>query len=88
MPPDPLAGIHRLTDFEPLARQASRSGPSATWPPSARPYAQAAPSGTLRRPVRACKLTRSDGEATVAFKDAAVGRKTMLASLANLDVIG
>ena len=34
------------------------------------------------------KLTRSDEEVTVAFKDASVGRKTMLASLANLDVIG
>jgi hypothetical protein len=43
MPPDPLAGIHRLTDFEPIA------------PP---------------------------GGAT------SVGRKTMLASLANPDVIG
>ena len=54
MAPDPLAGIHRLTDFEPLARPTSRSGPSAT----------------------------------VAFKATSVGRKTMLASLANLDVIG
>ncbi|MEJ7749179.1 MAG: hypothetical protein WKF56_07735, partial [Candidatus Limnocylindrales bacterium] len=34
------------------------------------------------------KLTRSDEEVTVAFKDASVGRKTMLGSLANLDVIG
>jgi DNA helicase-2/ATP-dependent DNA helicase PcrA len=107
-------------------------------------YAEGAPSGTLRRPVRAwdddldgggpsgaaespssaapsgarparpiipgerqfrdgdrvhhgrwgdgivvtSKLTRSDEEVTVAFKDASVGRKTMLASLANLDVIG
>jgi DNA helicase-2/ATP-dependent DNA helicase PcrA len=34
------------------------------------------------------KLTRSDEEVTVAFKDASVGRKTMLASLANLDVVG
>ena len=34
------------------------------------------------------KLTRSDEEITVAFKDASVGRKTMLASLANLDIIG
>jgi DNA helicase-2/ATP-dependent DNA helicase PcrA len=34
------------------------------------------------------KLTRSDEEITVAFKDPAVGRKTMLASLANLDIIG
>jgi DNA helicase-2/ATP-dependent DNA helicase PcrA len=33
------------------------------------------------------KLTRSDEEVTVAFKDASVGRKTMLASLANLDLI-
>jgi DNA helicase-2/ATP-dependent DNA helicase PcrA len=34
------------------------------------------------------KLTRSDEEVTVAFKDASVGRKTMLASLANLDIVG
>jgi DNA helicase-2/ATP-dependent DNA helicase PcrA len=34
------------------------------------------------------KLTRSDEEITVAFKDASIGRKTMLASLANLDLIG
>jgi hypothetical protein len=34
------------------------------------------------------KLTRNDEEVTVAFKDAAVGRKTVLASLANLEIIG
>ncbi len=34
------------------------------------------------------KLTRSDEEVTVAFKDASVGRKTMLVSLANLELIG
>jgi DNA helicase-2/ATP-dependent DNA helicase PcrA len=34
------------------------------------------------------KLTRSDEEVTVAFGDASVGRKTMLASLANLDLVG
>jgi DNA helicase-2/ATP-dependent DNA helicase PcrA len=34
------------------------------------------------------KLTRSDEEITVAFKDPGVGRKTMLASLANLEVVG
>jgi DNA helicase-2/ATP-dependent DNA helicase PcrA len=34
------------------------------------------------------KLTRSDEEVTVAFKDAAIGRKTMLASLANLEITG
>ena len=34
------------------------------------------------------KLTRSDEEVTVAFKDPAVGRKTMLASLANLEIVG
>ena len=34
------------------------------------------------------KLTRSDEEVTVAFKDPCVGRKTMLASLADLDLIG
>jgi DNA helicase-2/ATP-dependent DNA helicase PcrA len=34
------------------------------------------------------KLTRSDEEITVAFKDPGVGRKTMLASLANLELLG
>jgi DNA helicase-2/ATP-dependent DNA helicase PcrA len=34
------------------------------------------------------KLTRNDEEVTVAFKDPSVGRKTMLVSLANLDLIG
>jgi hypothetical protein len=34
------------------------------------------------------KLTRDDEEVQVAFKDAQVGRKTMLASLANLELIG
>ena len=34
------------------------------------------------------KLTRSDEEITVAFKAVGVGRKTMLASLAGLDIIG
>ena len=34
------------------------------------------------------KLTRSDEEVTVAFKDPAVGRKTMLVSLANLELVG
>jgi hypothetical protein len=34
------------------------------------------------------KLTRSDEEVTVAFKDPAVGRKQMLVSLANLEIIG
>ena len=38
--------------------------------------------------VVSSKLTRSDEEVIVAFKDPAVGRKTMLASLANLDVVG
>ena len=34
------------------------------------------------------KLTRDDEEVTVAFHDPQVGRKTMLASLANLELIG
>jgi DNA helicase-2/ATP-dependent DNA helicase PcrA len=34
------------------------------------------------------KLTRDDEEVTVAFRDASVGRKTMLASLANLELVG
>jgi len=38
--------------------------------------------------VVSSKLTRSDEEVIVAFRDQGVGRKTMLASLANLDVVG
>jgi DNA helicase-2/ATP-dependent DNA helicase PcrA len=34
------------------------------------------------------KLTRSDEEITVVFKDSSVGRKTVLASLANLEIVG
>ena len=34
------------------------------------------------------KLTRDDEEVMVGFRDPAVGRKTMLASLANLEVTG
>jgi len=34
------------------------------------------------------KLTRDDEEVQVAFKDPAVGRKTMLASLVNLELLG
>ena len=34
------------------------------------------------------KLTRDDEEVTIAFHDAAVGRRTLLASLANLELIG
>jgi DNA helicase-2/ATP-dependent DNA helicase PcrA len=34
------------------------------------------------------KLTRTDEEVTVAFKDTQVGRKTVLASLAGLDLVG
>ena len=34
------------------------------------------------------KLTRSDEEVTVAFRDPQIGRKTLLASLANLDLLG
>jgi DNA helicase-2/ATP-dependent DNA helicase PcrA len=38
--------------------------------------------------VVSSKLTRDDEEVMVAFKDPVVGRKTMLASLANLEVTG
>jgi DNA helicase-2/ATP-dependent DNA helicase PcrA len=38
--------------------------------------------------VLTSKLTRSDEEVTVVFRDPAVGRKMMLASLANLDLVG
>ncbi|HYC07779.1 MAG TPA: 3'-5' exonuclease, partial [Candidatus Binatia bacterium] len=38
--------------------------------------------------VVSSKLTRSDEEVTVAFADPSVGRKTMLASIAGLDLLG
>ncbi len=34
------------------------------------------------------RLTRDDEEVQVAFRDPQVGRKTLLASLANLEIIG
>ncbi|HEX8024640.1 MAG TPA: hypothetical protein VF484_00400, partial [Candidatus Limnocylindrales bacterium] len=34
------------------------------------------------------KLTRSDEEVTIAFRDPQVGRKTVLASLAGLAIVG
>ena len=34
------------------------------------------------------RLTRDDEEVTVAFRDPLAGRKTMLASLANLELVG
>jgi len=38
--------------------------------------------------VVSARLTRDDEEVTVAFRDGGVGHKTMLASLANLELIG
>ncbi len=38
--------------------------------------------------VVSSKLTRDDEEVTVGFRDSAAGRKTLLASLANLELIG
>jgi DNA helicase-2/ATP-dependent DNA helicase PcrA len=38
--------------------------------------------------VLTAKLTRSDEEVTVVFRDPSAGRKTLLASLANLELIG
>jgi hypothetical protein len=34
------------------------------------------------------KLTRSDEEVTIAFRDPQIGRKTLLASLAGLELTG
>ena len=38
--------------------------------------------------VVTARLTRDDEEVTVAFRDPSAGRKTMLASLANLELLG
>ncbi len=45
-------------------------------------------SGSATASSCSSRLTRDDEEVTVAFKDASVGRKTMLGSLANLEVVG
>jgi hypothetical protein len=34
------------------------------------------------------RLTRSDEEITIAFRDPQIGRKTLLASLAGLELVG
>jgi hypothetical protein len=53
-------------------------------------YDEGAPSGSLARPgaAAASGSVRPARPITVAFKDPGVGRKTMLASLANLDLVG
>ena len=38
--------------------------------------------------VVSARLTRDDEEVTVAFRDPLAGRKTMLASMANLEIVG
>ena len=38
--------------------------------------------------VVSSKLTRSDEEVTIAFRDPQIGRKTLLASLASLELTG
>lgn len=38
--------------------------------------------------VVSCKLTRDDEEVTVAFGDASIGTRKLLASLANLELMG
>ena len=38
--------------------------------------------------VVSSKLTRSDEEVTIAFRDPQIGRKTLLASLAGLELLG
>ena len=76
-------------------------GPAATAAPAARPPRPVIPGERQYRDgdrvhharwgdgiVVMSKLTRSDEEVVVAFKDPSIGRKTMLASLANLDVVG
>ena len=82
----------------------ARSGSLATEPPADRPVRAPRPIIPGERQFRdgdrvhharwgdgivvSSKLTRSDEEVVVAFRDSGVGRKTMLASLANLDIVG
>ena len=84
--------------------EGARSGtlaPSSATPAAARPARPIVPGERIFRDgdrvaharwgpgiVITSKLTRDDEEVTVAFKDPGVGRKTMLASLANLEVVG
>ena len=81
--------------------EARGEAPSRSPAPTARPPRPVIPGERLFRDgdrvrhgrwgdgiVVTSKLTRSDEEVTVAFKDPAIGRKQMLASLANLEVIG
>ena len=83
------------------ARVGSAGGPASSAPAAVRPPRPIIPGERQFRDgdrvrhgrwgdgiVVTSKLTRSDEEITVAFKDPAIGRKTMLASLANLDVVG
>ena len=82
----------------PVASGAAPSGPAARPPAPARaviPGERRFRDGDRVRHARwgdgivvSSKLTRSDEEVIVAFRDPQVGRKTMLASLANLDIIG
>jgi DNA helicase II / ATP-dependent DNA helicase PcrA len=90
----------RRDAFEAGAPSGSLGGPAPTAPP-ARPARPVIPGERQFRDgdrvrhgrwgdgiVVTSKLTRSDEEITVAFKDPGVGRKTMLASLANLEIVG
>ena len=90
----------RREAFEAGAPSGSLGGPVTTAPP-ARPARPVIPGERQFRDgdrvrhgrwgdgiVVTSKLTRSDEEITVAFKDPGIGRKTMLASLANLEIVG
>ncbi len=90
----------RREAFDAGAPSGSLGGPATTAPP-ARPARPVIPGERQFRDgdrvrhgrwgdgiVVTSKLTRSDEEITVAFKDPGIGRKTMLASLANLEIVG
>ena len=101
---DLVFGSRRATRFGTPVRSgggAWRQGSGRPGAPAARPPRLAIPGerqfrdGDRVRHIRwgdgivvSSKLTRSDEEVIIAFRDPAVGRKTMLASLANLEITG
>ena len=90
-------GGRGIAEDDPLARRPP--APAAPRPaPAPRPIVpgerQFRDGDRVRHPrwgdgiVVSSKLTRTDEEVTVAFRDPAAGRKTLLASMANLELIG
>jgi DNA helicase-2/ATP-dependent DNA helicase PcrA len=89
-PPDDVP-VRRLEDGRATLGPSPGAAPARPVVPGERRYRD----GDRVRHVRfgdgivvSARLTRDDEEVTVAFRDPAAGRKTMLASLANLEIVG